>query len=151
MFLAAIAGGVVVVAGYFVYQWVILQMGPVTAAKEIPFNVMQALSGLVGVPVYVLVARAYPPLVLWAHPSRQGDRPSHRTRSARRSAFADSRNRANHRIVIAIHEVSWIPAPRRLILSCRAVPCATPGSEGCQRRTDEPHATADRALPRREP
>jgi energy-coupling factor transport system substrate-specific component len=66
MFLAAIAGGVVVVAGYFLYQSLILQMGPVTAAKELPFNVIQALSGLVGVPVYLLVARAYPPLTRWA-------------------------------------------------------------------------------------
>ena len=44
----------------------ILQMGALAAAKEAPFNVIQALSGLVGVPVYLLVARAYPPLVRWA-------------------------------------------------------------------------------------
>jgi uncharacterized membrane protein len=66
MFVAAIAGGAVVVAGYFFYQAVILGLGALTAAKEAPFNVIQALSGLVGVPVYLLVARAYPPLVRWA-------------------------------------------------------------------------------------
>jgi uncharacterized membrane protein len=66
MFLAAAAGGVVVVAGYFVYEWLFLQMGAVTAAKEIPANILQVATGLIGVPVYVLVARAYPPLVRWA-------------------------------------------------------------------------------------
>jgi hypothetical protein len=57
----------VVVAGYFLYQALILQMGVAAAAKEVPFNVIQALSGMVGVPVYMLVARAYPPLVRWAN------------------------------------------------------------------------------------
>lgn len=66
MLLASIAGGAVVVIGYFVYQWVFLQMGVVTAAKEIPFNIIQGLSGLAGVPLYILVTRAYPPLVRWA-------------------------------------------------------------------------------------
>ena len=66
MFVAAVAGGAVVVAGYFLYQSVILRMGALAAAKEVPFNVIQTLSGLVGVPVYLLVARAYPPLVRWA-------------------------------------------------------------------------------------
>jgi uncharacterized membrane protein len=66
MLVAAIAGGAVVVAGYFGYQALILGMGALAAAKEVPFNVIQALSGLVGVPVYLLVARAYPPLVRWA-------------------------------------------------------------------------------------
>ena len=66
MFVAAIAGGVIVVVGYFMYEWLFLQMGAATAAKEIPFNIIQALSGLAGVPVYMLVARAYPPIARWA-------------------------------------------------------------------------------------
>ena len=66
MVAAALAGGAVVVAGYWFYQAVILGLGALAAAKEVPFNVIQALSGLVGVPVYLLVARAYPPLVRWA-------------------------------------------------------------------------------------
>jgi len=65
MFVASVAGGAVVVAGYFLYQSLVLGMGTVAAAKEVPFNVVQALTGLVGVPVYILVARAYPPLVRW--------------------------------------------------------------------------------------
>ena len=66
MFLAAIAGGVVVIAGYFVYEALILRLGVATAAKEVPFNAFQVATGLVGVPVYMLVARAYPPLLRWA-------------------------------------------------------------------------------------
>jgi uncharacterized membrane protein len=65
MFVGSVAGGAVVVAGYWFYQAVILGMGAVAAAKEVPFNVIQAFTGLVGVPVYILVARAYPPLVRW--------------------------------------------------------------------------------------
>lgn len=66
MLLAAIAGGAVVVAGYFVYEWLILRIGALAAAQEVPANMLQVTSGLVGVPVYLLVARAYPPLTRWA-------------------------------------------------------------------------------------
>ncbi len=65
MFVAAIAGGAVVVVGYFLYEWLILQMGVLKAAQEAPFNAIQALSGIVGVAVYMLVLRAYPPLSRW--------------------------------------------------------------------------------------
>lgn len=66
MALAAAAGGVVVIAGYFVYEAVFLQMGAVKAASEIPVNIVQVVAGLAGVPVYILVARAYPPVLRWA-------------------------------------------------------------------------------------
>lgn len=66
MLLAAALGGVVVIAGYFAYEAVFLQMGAVKAASEIPLNVIQVSAGLVGVPVYILVARAYPPVLRWA-------------------------------------------------------------------------------------
>jgi energy-coupling factor transport system substrate-specific component len=65
MFVGSIVGGAVVVAGYFLYQALVLGMGSVAAAREVPFNVIQAITGLVGVPVYILVAQAYPPLVRW--------------------------------------------------------------------------------------
>ena len=65
MLLGAIAGSVVVVVGYFLYQAFVLQMGVLTAAAEIPFNLLQVAVGLVGVPVYMLVARAYPPILRW--------------------------------------------------------------------------------------
>jgi uncharacterized membrane protein len=67
MFLAALAGGLVVIAGYFLYEWPLY--GLATAVSEIPSNILQVLIGLVGVPLYILVARAYPPLVRWT----QGD------------------------------------------------------------------------------
>ena len=66
MLLAAALGGVVVVVGYFVYESVFLQMGAVKAASEIPVNVIQVVAGLAGVPVYILVTRAYPPVLRWA-------------------------------------------------------------------------------------
>jgi len=69
MFIAAAAGGVVVVGGYFLYQSLILGMGMAVAFVEVPFNILQASVGLLGVPLYVLVRRAYPPLVRWAQPS----------------------------------------------------------------------------------
>ena len=66
MLLAAVAGGAVVVVGYFLYEWLILRIGVVTAAQEVPFNILQVGTGLVGVLVYMLVARAYPPIARWA-------------------------------------------------------------------------------------
>ena len=66
MFLAAAAGGLIVVAGYFVYEWLVLSMAAGAALVEVPLNLLQVTSGLVGVPVYLLVARAYPPLTRWA-------------------------------------------------------------------------------------
>jgi len=66
MFLAAIAGGAVVVSGYFVYVWLILREGLGPALIGAGFNTLQIVVGLIGVPVYMLVARAYPPLSRWA-------------------------------------------------------------------------------------
>jgi uncharacterized membrane protein len=69
MFVAAAAGGVIVVGGYFLYQWLILGMAMTVALVEVPFNMLQASVGLLGVPLYLLVRRAYPPLVRWAQPN----------------------------------------------------------------------------------
>lgn len=69
MFVAALVGGVVVVLGYFLYEWLFMQKGVVVSASEIPFNIIQVLSGLVGVPVYMLVVQAYPPIKRWAEKS----------------------------------------------------------------------------------
>jgi uncharacterized membrane protein len=69
MFVAAAAGGVIVVGGYFLYQWLILGMAMAVAVVEVPFNLLQASLGLLGVPLYLLVRRAYPPLVRWAQSS----------------------------------------------------------------------------------
>jgi uncharacterized membrane protein len=69
MLVAAAVGGLIVVGGYFLYQWLILRLAIAAALSEVPFNVLQASVGLVGVPLYLLVRRAYPPLVRWAQPS----------------------------------------------------------------------------------
>jgi len=70
MLLAASAGGLVVILGYFLYEWLILgtgsQEGMNAALGEVPGNILQELVGLIGVPLYVLVTRAYPPLARWA-------------------------------------------------------------------------------------
>jgi len=69
MLVATAAGGVVVVGGYFLYQSLILGMGMAVAFVEVPFNILQASVGLIGVPLYLLVKRAYPPLMRWAQRS----------------------------------------------------------------------------------
>lgn len=66
MFLGAILGGIVVVGGYLVYEWLILGIGLAAALAEVPGNTLQVSVGLVGVPLYLLVGRAYPPLFRWA-------------------------------------------------------------------------------------
>jgi uncharacterized membrane protein len=49
---SVLAGGAEMVAGYFLYESVALQLGYVSAAGEIPVNVAQALVGLlVAVPL----------------------------------------------------------------------------------------------------
>lgn len=65
MFVAAGVGGLIVVGGYFLYQWLVLRLGVAPALAEVPFNIVQASVGLIGVPLYLLVLRAYPPLVRW--------------------------------------------------------------------------------------
>jgi uncharacterized membrane protein len=65
MLAGAIAGSIVVVAGYFVYEWLILRIGMLAAVQEIPANSVQVASGLIGVPLYLLVRQAYPPLARW--------------------------------------------------------------------------------------
>lgn len=64
-FVAAGVGGLIVVGGYFLYQWLVLRLGVAPALVEVPFNIVQASVGLIGVPLYLLVRRAYPPLVRW--------------------------------------------------------------------------------------
>ena len=65
LFLAAIAGGAIVIVGYFVYVWLILREGIGPALIGVAFNILQVVVGLIGVPVYMLVTRAYPPLLRW--------------------------------------------------------------------------------------
>jgi uncharacterized membrane protein len=60
--LGVIAGGVVVVAGY--YLGAIVLVGKGEAALEVPFNTVQVLAGsILGIILYLAVRRAYPPLM----------------------------------------------------------------------------------------
>lgn len=61
--LAVIAGGLVVIGGYFVGEALVPPLGgPALAAGEVPGNVIQELFGALGAVVYLAVARAYPRL-----------------------------------------------------------------------------------------
>jgi len=59
--LAVGAGGAVVVVGYYIAGLIL--MGKALAVVDVPANIVQALSGgLIGVPLFLAVRRAYPPL-----------------------------------------------------------------------------------------
>lgn len=59
--LATLVSVVIVTAGYFVAGFIL--DGLAVAITEIPFNVIQALSGsVIGIPLYWAVQQAYPPL-----------------------------------------------------------------------------------------
>ncbi len=63
MVVAAVVGGAVVVVGYFLYQWVILQHGLGVAAEGLWPNTFQVIVGaVIGIPLSVAVLRAYPPV-----------------------------------------------------------------------------------------
>jgi uncharacterized membrane protein len=66
--LGVIASTLVVVVGYFLTGT--LLMGLAAAVTEILPNIIQGISGgLVGVPLYIAVSRAYPPLLRYTHHS----------------------------------------------------------------------------------
>ena len=59
--IAAIVGELIVVGGYFVVQLLLYGIGP--ALIEAPWNGVQGLVGVIGgVPLFLLVRRAYPPI-----------------------------------------------------------------------------------------
>jgi uncharacterized membrane protein len=60
--LGVIAGGVVVVAGY--YLGTVIMSGKGAAVVEVPLNTVQVLAGsILGIILYLAVRRAYPPLM----------------------------------------------------------------------------------------
>ena len=62
MVAAVVVGSAIVVVGYFIAGSILMGVG--AAYTEIPANIIQALSGgVVGVPLFLAVRRAYPPLV----------------------------------------------------------------------------------------
>ena len=66
MLLGAILGELIVVAGYFIVEWPLYGLNP--ALAELPGNAVQGLFGLLGVPLLMMVARAYPPILLHGGP-----------------------------------------------------------------------------------
>ncbi len=68
LLLATFASLLIVVVGYF-FAGVVL-MGIAAAVLEVVPNAIQAVSGgVIGIPLYIAVARAYPPLVNYTHRS----------------------------------------------------------------------------------
>jgi len=59
--LAVIVAGVEMVIGYFLVDWLILQIGWPSALAAVPFNVMQiAIGGIIGVPIAFILRRRLP-------------------------------------------------------------------------------------------
>lgn len=68
MIMAVIAGGAIVVAGYFIYELAILQIGLGTAWTDAGLNLFQVASGaVIGIPLVLAIRRAYPPINTWAY------------------------------------------------------------------------------------
>lgn len=61
LFAGAIVGEIIVIVGYFLVGWIMTGLPAATAM--LPFNGFQGVLGLLGVPLFVMVARAYPPLL----------------------------------------------------------------------------------------
>lgn len=57
-----ILGGLSLVAFYYVGEATVYSMGGAAAAAEVPFNLVQVGLGILGLLLYQLVKRAYPPL-----------------------------------------------------------------------------------------
>jgi len=59
--MAVIIAGVEMVFGYFIVDWLILQIGWASALGAIPFNIMQIiLGGIIGIPIAYLLRRRLP-------------------------------------------------------------------------------------------
>ncbi len=60
--LAGLAGGVAVLIGYLVAEVLFLGIPMAAAVAEVPWNTLQEALGLLGIPLYLAVRRAYPPV-----------------------------------------------------------------------------------------
>ncbi len=77
MIMGAIAGAIILVAGYFVYDWLILQLGIGTAWTDAGLNLFQVASGaVIGIPLVLAVRRAYPPINNWSYRRTWREEPS---------------------------------------------------------------------------
>lgn len=70
MVIATVVGGAIVVVGYFLYQWVVLQEGFGAAGAAIWPNTFQVVVGAaIGIPLVIAVQRAYPPVTTFGRPT----------------------------------------------------------------------------------
>ncbi len=77
MIMGAIAGAIILVVGYFVYDWLILQLGIGTAWTDAGLNLFQVASGaVIGIPLVLAVRRAYPPINNWSYRRTWREEPS---------------------------------------------------------------------------
>jgi uncharacterized membrane protein len=60
MIVGAVLGEIIMVVGYFLVELWLYGVAP--AVTELPWNIAQGLVGLLGVPLLLMVSRAYPPL-----------------------------------------------------------------------------------------
>jgi uncharacterized membrane protein len=77
MIMGAIAGAAILVGGYFIYDWLILQLGIGTAWTDAGLNLFQVASGaVIGIPLVLAVRRAYPPINNWSYRRTWREEPS---------------------------------------------------------------------------
>jgi len=82
MIAAVIAGGAIVVIGYFLYELIILQIGVGTAWTDAGLNLFQVASGaVIGIPLVLAIRKAYPPINNWAYNRTWTEEPSKPTRA----------------------------------------------------------------------
>jgi len=67
MALAGLVGGMILVGGYFIYDFFVLRLGMGTAIADVWFNLGQATTGaVIAIPVVLAIRRAYPPVETWS-------------------------------------------------------------------------------------
>ncbi|MDI3341119.1 MAG: ECF transporter S component [Sphaerobacter sp.] len=68
MILSVLAGGAIIVGGYFVYDLAVVRVGLGVAITDAGFNTLQAVTGaVVAIPLVLAVRQAYPPITTWTH------------------------------------------------------------------------------------
>lgn len=66
MIMAVIAGGLIMVGGYFIYDFAIMRIGIGAAMSDVGFNTIQVVGGaIISIPLVLAVRQAYPPIASW--------------------------------------------------------------------------------------
>ena len=69
---AVVIGEIIMIVGYFLAGWWL--EGFNLTVFSIPFNAVQGLVGLIGMPLFIAVSRAYPPLLFFGGSRDNSDR-----------------------------------------------------------------------------